>query len=206
MRSFLAVLVMAAGVFGPAASAAVIYDTTGLASAGSQFVGDGTGGVGWWAQGFSTGASNRLVTDVTLLMSTNGGTAPWTFDVGIYTDASGEPGALVQTIYSISGSTTAIASPFSISGLSVLLDAATDYFVVVAPTAGQLAWSYTGLATGPSGESLDSGASWTMDTTAPQQMSVTAAVPEPSAVVLAIGGVAALGLFRLRRRDSVPRR
>lgn len=179
------------------ATGAVIFDNTNLALNGLQLVSPND----WWAEKFSTPVTERLITDVELLLRTDG-TGTWDFDVAIYSSVSDEPGSLITVLHSET-TTVPFNSPFQITGLSTLLDPSTDYFLAITPKAGSanLLWQYASSSeTGRNGESNDQGGSWSMADTAPQQMAITAVVPEPSAVVLAIGGVAGLGLFRVRRR------
>lgn len=162
------------------------------------------------AVGFSTGASQELqVQSITLgLFGISSGTEQ--LDVKILSDAGGNPGTVLYTSSSIAvGGTASYTFPFS----SATLSSSTTYWIV--PQGGaDTAW-YWGdtLAAEQNGSGYsfvgareNTGSAWVdsiiPSTTNPKPfaVSVNAAVPEPSAVVLAIGGVAALGLFRVRRR------
>lgn len=182
------------------ARAGLIFDNYGQTTSGSQVV-DGGNVNGWFAQAFATTATEAVVTDVTL--KALNATASTVFSVGIYSSVPGsglnEPGSLIQSIYS--GTPGTFFAPFNINGLNVSLSPSTEYFIVIAPTVGELSWSYTNVTSALNANSTDSGANWSSVNTSPFQMSVTA-VPEPAALQLLASGAAIAVLRRvLRKRE-----
>lgn len=179
-------------------SAAVIFDNQGETTSGSQVVDSGSVN-GWWGQAFSTTALDDVVTEVSLSMLNTDPTT--TFSVDIYSSVAGqtlnEPGSLLQSIYS--GTPGTFFGPFVIDQLNVPLSPSTEYFMVIAPTAGAVSWSYTAAVAGLNAESVDQGATWSSGTDAPFQMKVVA-VPEPAAITLLAAGMVAGGIAIRRRR------
>jgi hypothetical protein len=201
MRRFLIGLALFASIgFANWARAGVIFDNYNQSTSGSQVV-DGGNVNGWFAQAFATTATDVTLTDVALkAVNSDINTA---FTVGIYSSVAGsslnEPGSLIQLIYS--GTPGQFFDPFDINGLNVSLSPSTEYFVLIAPTVGELSWSYTNATSALNSNSTDSGANWSSVNTAPFQMTVTA-VPEPATMQLLVSGAVLAAVRRVVRKRA----
>ena len=176
----------------------------------------GATGADWTygAQQFNSGA-NTSISSVALNLTNVGGNTG-TFDVEIWTSATGSPGAFVGSIATnqSQGSITGAFQNYLYSG-AVSVSQNTDYWVVfnASNMSGQVLWAYTnddpsqnpGFV-GVNGTSLlqstDSPLSWATPSgiTAGRLKMEVVAVPEPPALVLSGVGFASAVYFLRRRR------
>lgn len=189
----------------------VIYDSTGQSSDGS----DPVLSYGPLYDSFSTGTVSGALSGLQFLLSGSGGGedflamdgfGPYT-SVGLYTDNSTSPGALIATLGEIDDS--------SISGSNDLIDlslvtnpflaAGTRYWIGLVGFGTSTAWNWTGDTSGIGVEGeyfANEGGVFPNDPDGGYQMQVSVgggAVPEPSTLALSAGAFAALALFVRRR-------
>jgi len=160
------------------------------------------------AQGFFSTVSGTMISTVKMDLGSSTLTQP--FSIKLYdTGTSGLPGSSIATIFSGTGGDIILgASPFTVSGLAVVLAPSTQYFMVFerqGTFSGQ--WNYN-LETAGSGDGFEvdnSFSTTTIDnwdsisTVQPYRMEIVA-VPEPPAIVLSgIGLASAMYAFRRRR-------
>jgi hypothetical protein len=156
-----------------AASATVLSDNITAAQGGTEVATS----THWLCAGFTTDATSHSLTSITLLMASNIDGAP---QVAIYTDAGLQPGTLVGTLTNPGTfSSTPTAATFIASGIT--LSASTSYWVVLKPTSGTYAWSWTASNSGTGitsstfthvWGSTDDGSAWWTDDFFPLQMTV----------------------------------
>jgi hypothetical protein len=160
------------------------------------------------AQAFSSTVSGTMISTVKMDLASSTLTQP--FSIKLYnTGTSGLPGSSVATIFSGTGGDIILgASPFTVSGLSVVLAPSTQYFMVFerqGTFSGQ--WNFNLETTGlGDGFEVDNSFSTTtvddwnsISTIQPYRMEIVA-VPEPPAIVLSgIGLASAMYAFRRRR-------
>ena len=204
-RLFVLGLLLLAGL-GTATAATVIYDNLNIA--GTSYVLNYLETQGYTSAGnqFITDASGYTLSSVTLQLRPI--SAPSTISVKLFSDAGGQPGADLYTIFSGAGPT--LAGNVTYGGLNYDLGANTSYWVVLdsggaTPT---MDWSYdsndvqpTGVGTQPhlNAGSIDHGSSWLPFDVQPFAMQVTgdtALVPEPGAILVMILGGAAFAVRR----------
>ena len=161
-----------------------------------------------FATAFTTDNSEAgwTLDSVSLLMGTATDTSG-NFFAAIYSDGSGEPGSLLETLSGASDPATAATYPYSSVGLN--LDPNTTYHMVtgVSSGSGHYGWTNT-LSTSETGSwsitnsmnrSTDGGSSWT-PLSSIQMFSVAAsAIPEPGSVAVGLSA-AALGFVLIARR------
>ena len=169
-------------------------------------------GTTYLAAGFGS-STGGLLSSVTLNV---GASIAGTAELDIYTDNGLQPGSMVGTKLTQSGSITASPTNVTWTASGITLAANTNYWVVLKALTGQFDWSWTaassGVGTGAGyqgtwAEADDAGATWFSYDSYPTQMNVVltsaATVPEPSTLVLwGLGflGVATYG--RLNRRKA----
>ena len=166
----------------------------------------------WLAGSFTTDSSIYSLSSVTVLLNDVPSTST-PLALSIYSDNTGLPGTLLETL---SGSSPTTGGQFSFTSSGLTLNPDTTYFLVGStPGNGIYHWAYTSdtseLITGGSGWTLandrwtssNSGTSWNNYSGTPLMFSVTAAsaVPEPGAYA-ALAGLAALAFLAFRRRHS----
>lgn len=198
------------------AQANVLYDnnSNGLgygASVANQPIGDGPLG-----QSFTSGPGAAILSDVTLNFVLSDNPAAGAFVVQLFIDAGGAtptPGALIMTLGIVND--IDVTGPIDFSGLGLLLNPSTRYWVVASDTyngsdsalASLALWDQAGDSTGAGvveewayadGVSLPVDAS--LGETAPFVMTVD--VPEPTSLALLGVGMAALGARRVGNRKS----
>lgn len=180
------------------AAETTISDNTTLSSAGTNEVSANN----WLASSFTLGALDGDSLLATVVGSTTSGTA----SLALYSsDASGLIPESALASFTATGSTDGTLS-FSLNGLSLT---AGTYWAVLTNTTGSTQWSWTedssGSGTGFTGawaNSDDAGSTWFSNSTLyPLQVSVSvSSVPEPTALLLGLAGVA--GLVGLRRPSA----
>ena len=160
------------------------------------------------AQAFSSTVSGTMISTVKMDLGSSTPTQP--FSIKLYdTGTSGLPGSSIATIFSGTGGDISLgASPFTVSGLAVVLAPSTQYFMVLerqGTFSGQ--WNYNLELNGSGGGfEVDNSFSTTtinnwdsISTIQPYRMEIVA-VPEPPAIVLSgIGLASAMYAFRRRR-------
>jgi hypothetical protein len=148
----------------------------------------------WYAQAFSTSATEAEITQVSLDLEA--ATAS-DIEVLIYSDNSGQPGnSIGQPLYSAN---QPIVSPLVIAGLSINLTPSTDYWIVTSRAGGATAfWGYTDDVQFVNAYTSNSGGTWTTVSTDALRMSVTA-VPEPATMPLLVSGLAIAAVQRTLR-------
>jgi hypothetical protein len=155
-------------------------------------------GSGSYAQAFSTTAQDATISEIRFNLATISAS----YSVDIYASNGSIPtGAVIANVFSGSSS---LSSPTTISGLNIVLDPNTQYFVAASVTSGILSWSYTADDTAPytSLNAFNNGIGWVTSNVQPLQMKVTA-VPEPSTgILLAMAGCAAAVFRRYRRSPA----
>jgi len=158
------------------------------------------------AQAFSSTVSGTMISTVKMDITSTTPTQP--FSIKLYdTGTSGLPGSSIATIFSGTGGDIAGASPFTVSGLSVVLAPSSQYFMVLerqGTFSGQ--WNYNFETDGSGGGfEVDNSFSTTtvnnwgsISTIQPYRMEIVA-VPEPPAIVLSGIGLAS-AMYAFRRR------
>jgi len=159
------------------------------------------------AQAFSSTVSGTMISTVKMDLASS--TLAQPFSIKLYNaGTSGLPGSSIATIFSGTGGDIILgASPFTVSGLSVVLAPSTQYFMVFerqGTFSGQ--WNFNFETTGSGdGFEVDNSFSTTVNdwnsisTIQPYRMEIVA-VPEPPAIVLSgIGLASAMYAFRRRR-------
>ncbi len=171
----------------------------------------------WAANSFSTDSNSYNLADV--ILSLEGVSTTGTLTVSLYSSSSGKPGTDLMTLGTIADSALSTSSftQQTVSGNNFSLSPSTMYYIVLSgSTAGSpdADWERengstgTGVAGQSFGLSADSGTSWTTHVVnsdfQPYVMQVDAGsgTPEPSTLLGALGGLAAILGLRLRRRVS----
>ncbi len=187
---------------------------TGSVTSGSFVCNAGTGvspcptGVGqslFDAEQF-TPTADYMMTGAQMLVSSNEPVK--TFDVFLYSNGAGQPGASIEQIgFDLSANSVYPGSLVTANtiGTPITLLAGTPYWLVLAPhdTGSFVNWENGGSPTVPFASSLNSGANWNVARYNDQfqidgDPIQTNAVPEPSGYLLLFGGI--VGLIGLRRR------
>lgn len=164
------------------------------------------------AQAFATSDTDNVISSVSLNLYSVDGNAR-TFDLDIWTNSGGNvPNAFVANV--VTGGSIASLSDqnyYQLSGLSIALQASTNYWLVLTPSsAQQIRWGQTdNLSGGFTGfgnavrRSIDSGVTWPETTNLVQTRTRITAVPEPGSLwyvtFLAFGVVGGIGHLRSRR-------
>jgi hypothetical protein len=160
------------------------------------------------AQAFSSTVSGTMISTVKMDLASS--TLGQPFSIKLYnTGTSGLPGSSIATIFSGTGGDIILgASPFTVSGLSVVLAPSTQYFMVFerqGTFSGQWNFNLETTGAGDGFEVNNSFSSTTVNnwdsisTIQPYRMEIVA-VPEPPAIVLSgIGLASAMYAFRRRR-------
>lgn len=165
------------------------------------------------AQAFATSVSANVITSVSLnLYSVDGN--PRTFDLEIWSNSGGNtPNSFVANV--VTGGSIASFSDqnfYQLNGLSITLQASTNYWLVLRPSgAQQIRWGQTdNLSGGFTGfgnavrRSTDSGSTWPETTNVVQTRTRITAVPEPSSLwlvaAMALGTIG--GIERLRSKRA----
>jgi hypothetical protein len=163
---------------------------------------------GWMAQRFNTDSNNLMLTSATLkFFNQNGGTG--TFFVKLFSDNAGQPGTDLATLASGPNPLSGQQGDVTFNGLSQLLSANTNYWIVFGDNPGpdlDLRWAVAN----PGGSGVgyqalrcstgNQGITWgSFDTDHAMQMQLigTVVVPEPGSMML---GLISAGGFWLTRR------
>jgi hypothetical protein len=188
------------------ASAAVLFDSLGPASAGAGHTGVGK----ILGASFSTGGSSVILGDVSVLVQDDVPSDGGTFQISLLSDASTSPGAILAASASLPDSDLSTSFTLQTVDFGFSLAAHTRYWIELSSTSTTgIGWSYTNDFSGPgvSGEFWDDDGVFP-NSEGPYQMEVkttsTTTVPEPSTwAMLLIGftglGFAAYGRSRKRR-------
>jgi|GEM_PF-5528433 len=164
------------------------------------------------AQAFATGPTDNVISAVSLnLYSVDGNLR--TFDLNIWSNTGGNvPNVSVANV--VTGGSIASLSDqnfYQLSGLSIALQASTNYWLVLTPSgAQQIRWGQTdNLSGGFTGfgnavrRSIDSGVTWPETTNLVQTRTRITAVPEPGSLwfvaAAMLAGIGGIGRVRSRR-------
>lgn len=166
-----------------------------------------------WAVQFTATASGDVST-VDLLLgydSTLGTTG--SANGGVFTDNSGNPDSLVTgSSFTITSPTASCAQPIYFTSCPSVVSAAVSfsatagqtYWLALTPTTGSfIEWEARSSPTLATASNPNDGSGWNhtvSGTSQPYFDLESAASPEPDALVLALTGIGAIGLGRLRRR------
>ncbi len=166
----------------------------------------------WEAQRFNSDSTNlTLTTTILTLYSESQGSG--NFFVDLYSDAAGQPGTSLANLFTGPnpfGPTFPQSGNIVFGGLSQVLTANTNYWIVLGESAGSvldIRWGSTSILTGTgsgfqtvSANSSNQGGNWSVNPAGPHKMQLIAAIPEPSAGLFGCLALALIG--RWRRRAS----
>lgn len=192
--------------FACAAKAEVIYNNLSSPTNVTDAVGPAWGPL---ADSFSTPTSAFELTDVRVLLA--GSPSAGSITVSLLSDTSTSPGAVLETIGSLSdNSLSSTLTAFDFPLAPYALHSSTRYWIELSanPILGSTAfWSYSldQNALGVAGEHLanyEGGSHWLVfpNTSGPYQMELGNAVPEPSTSMLLAAGLLGITIERLRRK------
>ena len=154
---------------------------------------------------FTSGAAAGQITDLQLILSGDD-TSSGSFQVGLFADNSGTPGAEIGTsLATVDDSALSITPAIYDIALDASVDADTAYWIGLSDTTTDAYWSYDsdGSGIGVAGESWfnASGGPNSDALFGAYQMQVTEDTPdtpEPASIFLIVAGVSVLALFRRR--------
>ncbi len=188
---------------GEAMQAATLSSNLSNPPAGTENVSGQT----WITASFGTDASRFALSSMTLLMSGAPGSS---VTLDLYSDNLSQPGQPLFTLTE-SSALTQVLSAVHFSGANFVLGPNSTYWAVLQATTGSAEWAYTDSNTGTGirfqhtwGASSNAGADWLVFDSYPMLLGVSAVPvsavsPEPSAVILVLGGLALLLAVRLKR-------
>ena len=171
-------------------------------SAGSDPI-NSVSGEGPIYDSFTSGAAGQI-DDLQLILGLCDCFAPGSFQVGLYADDSGTPGAEIgPALANISDSSLSTTPAVYDITLSVPVDADTVYWIGLSGATTDAKWYYDSddSGIGVAGESYynDSSApNSNSDVDGAYQMQVTTATPEPATALLIVAGAGVLALLRRR--------
>lgn len=202
----------ALAVFSLTGAKAANLDVSNLTSvpSGSSFLNSATTKV---ASSFSTSSfvGTADIEKITLALF-GGGSNLSTLNVGIYTDSSAAPGALVGNFYTATGSITNGNYDFNFSGTKASLSPSTNYWLVVQNTVGSITgWNYLNSPTATIGNNATiettslvspTGIGWNTNLNQQYLFALATAVPEPSTYAMGVAGVLTTACLARRRKKS----
>jgi hypothetical protein len=177
-----------------------IYDNLGAASGGA----DPVAPYGPLYDSFTSSGSIQAITGLQLALYGPGGAG--TITVGLFSDSSTAPGALIATLGTIDDATiSAGINDYTLSLVSdPLLAASTRYWIGLSDTGQSTswAWSLDVSGTGVSGEYFaNQNRVWPNNTYGPYQMTLSiGSVPEAGSTTAYLFGLGVAGLVVLRRK------
>jgi len=198
----------------PVGAEVILFDNLAAGSPNGSF---GVKNTQWTAQSFATTTAGFILDEVSIrLWNQNGTSGNFEIQVWDALGAGGRPGAQVgAAVYTglAENLGSSYGSLLAVSGLNFTLAPDTSYYLVAAgrnladipddddPIPGTLYWDATNAVTSPAYVTGDSAANWNGPSSQNLYMKVTA-VPEPSACMMALAGLACGGytLFRRRKR------
>jgi hypothetical protein len=201
-RVFIGVCALLVGASASSTKAIPIYDNLEAGYYGY----DSVGAAGPTYDSFTSSGSIQAITGLQLALYGRGGAG--TITVGLFSDSSTAPGALIATLATIDDTTiSAGLNDYTLSLLSdPLLAAGTRYWIGLSDTGTSTEWSWSldVSGTGVSGEYFANASGVAPNSDGPYQMTLsTSVVPEPSAwAMVAMGICTLLGGLRLNRRLS----
>jgi hypothetical protein len=149
---------------------------------------------------FTSGAAGQI-DDLQLILGLCDCFPQGSFQVGLYTDNLGTPGAEIgAALATVSDSSLSTTPAVYDIALSVPVNADTVYWIGLSGTTTDAEWYYDSddSGIGVEGESYSNVSGLNSDVDGAYQMQVTTATPEPASIFLIVAGAGVLALLRRR--------